>query len=334
MARILDTATLDSAAKHYAAEFIQPDQLSPAPSSTTFTRGPRYVMQDFFNFTYEDEFTYLTEKFQSKLGSESLNSFAELSKDNFKSRSEKTFHKLLAERMSMDPDGEHIAGKIGTVQICNRKVGMHMVEVEAPDSIMRRNRLGLDKSHRETIQKMIPLYWPVYMGEGEERAADSGVADILPLSTEPLPLGALNTRISNEVAQLMANAGVDNLNEGSDGATIQGRSGAQPTDPDTAVSGTNLFTLTMSTTAFGAATDAAPGALKTANSITDDTSADATGTLGYCRASSSNASDTPLDDHFDGEAGTSGADFNFNTLAIVSGSTVSMTSYTITMPES
>ena len=99
------------------------------------------------------------------------------------------------------------------------------------------------------------------------------------------------------------------------------------------VSGVNGFTLTCSATAFGVAGDDNPGALKTANAITDDSSADATITLGYCRASSSNAADTPLDDHIDGEAGTSGADFNFNTLSIVSGSTVSMTAWTTTLPE-
>ena len=116
-------------------------------------------------------------------------------------------------------------------------------------------------------------------------------------------------------------------------ATIQGRTGAQPAGADTVVSGTNLFTMTASATAFGAATDGAPGGLKTANAITDDSSADATGTLGYVRASSSSAADTPLDDHIDGEAGTSGADWIFNTLAIVSGAAVSASSWTITQPE-
>ncbi len=62
--------------------------------------------------------------------------------------------------------------------------------------------------------------------------------------------------------------------------------------------------------------------------------ADAAGTLGYCRASATNDGATPLDDHIDGEAGTSGADFNFNMLSIVSGATVSLTSWTVTMPES
>ena len=87
-------------------------------------------------------------------------------------------------------------------------------------------------------------------------------------------------------------------------------------------------------TAFGAATDDAPGALKTANAITDDSSADATGTLGYCRASSSSVADTPLVDQIDGEAGTSGADWIFNTLEIVSGAVVSITSWLLRQAES
>jgi len=145
---------------------------------------------------------------------------------------------------------------------------------------------------------------------------------------------ALNTRISNEVALLMADACVDNLDEGAGAAVIQGRTGAQPAGADTATSGTNLFTLVCSDPAFGNAADGAPGGVATASAVTDDSSADATGTLGYCRASSTADGATPADDHIDGEAGTSGADFNFNTLAIVSGATVSLTSWTVTMPES
>ena len=87
--------------------------------------------------------------------------------------------------------------------------------------------------------------------------------------------------------------------------------------------------------AFGAAADAAPGATATAGSVPrTDTSADATGTVTHCRASSSNDGVAVLDDHIDGEAGTSGADFNFNTVSIVSGATVELTSHTVTMPES
>ena len=142
---------------------------------------------------------------------------------------------------------------------------------------------------------------------------------------------ANNFRISNATAQRLANAFDDEINDGSTAAAIDLRSGAQPADPDTAASGTLLATLTMSDPAFGAATDAAPGGLITANSITDDSSADATGTAGYFRM---RATGTGADDVADGEVGTSGADLNMNTTSITSGSTVSITSMTVTMPES
>ena len=141
---------------------------------------------------------------------------------------------------------------------------------------------------------------------------------------------ALNTRIAAVAAIAACDAIVDRLDLGTTAATIRGRSGTQPADPDAAESGTLLFTLTCSDPAFGAAVDAAPGGRATANSITDDSSADATGTLAYCRAG---ATGTGADDVIDGEAGTSSADFNFNTVSIVSGSTVSMTSWTVTMPQ-
>lgn len=144
---------------------------------------------------------------------------------------------------------------------------------------------------------------------------------------------ALNTRIANVVAIKACDVIVDELDLGSADGMIEGRSGAQPADPDTAVTGTLLFALDLATPAFGNAADATPGGIATAGAIADDTSADATDTLGYCRASTSNSFPTPLDDIIDGEAGTSGADFNFNTLAIVAGATVSMTSWTVTMPE-
>lgn len=145
---------------------------------------------------------------------------------------------------------------------------------------------------------------------------------------------ALNTRISNAAARAACDAVVDSLDGGAGAGLLRGYTGAQPADPDTAASGTLLFTLVLSDPAFGAAADNNPGGRATANSITSDTSADATGTLGYCRGWSSNDGSTPLNAIIDGEAGTSGADFNFNTVAIVSGATVSLTSWTVTMPES
>jgi len=332
MSRQLDTATLDSAAQHYAAAFLRPDAQS---RSGRCIAGPSYVMQDLYNLTYKDEHEHVVKAMRGYMGQATIKEFERLSSNAFKPREERVLHELLASKLAVDPDGAHIPGRIGSTQVIGyRPVGTRLVEVELPESIRYRKRMGLDKSHRITRWKQVPDYWPIYAGETEERLAGSDVPDPLPPGARSLGVGALNTRISNEVALLMCDAAVDNLDEGTGAAVIQGRTGAQPADPDTAVAGTLLFTLVCSDPAFGAAADAAPGGTATASAISDDTSADATGTLGYCRASSSNDGAAPLDDHIDGEAGTSGADFNFNTLSIVSGATVSLTSWTVTQPES
>ena len=131
---------------------------------------------------------------------------------------------------------------------------------------------------------------------------------------------ANNFRISNVCAKAMADTFDDQVQIGSTASVIDIRTGAQPADPDTAATGTLLGTLTMTDpNPFGSATDANPGGLLTAASSTQDSSADATG--------------TGADDVADGECGTSGADLNFNTVSITSGSAISITSLTVTMRE-
>ncbi len=137
-------------------------------------------------------------------------------------------------------------------------------------------------------------------------------------------------RISNAAAKAMADTFDDQVNIGSTASVLDVRTGSQPADPDTAATGTLLGTLTFSDPAFGAASDAAPGGLLTASAITQDSSADATGTAGYFRI---RATGTGADDVADGECGTSGADLNFNTTSITSGSAISITSLTVTMRE-
>ena len=100
---------------------------------------------------------------------------------------------------------------------------------------------------------------------------------------------------------------------------------------DTAIGAQTLLgTCTMNASAFGAPADANPGATITAAAIADDSSADATGTVAWCRISTQLAG-TAISDH---NCGTSSADFVFNTVAITSGSTISVTSFVITQPES
>lgn len=340
MARQLDEKTLNSAARHYAAEFMRPGPSIPhSHVPGKWIRGREYVMQDFYNFTFKDEFEHLLKAVRKALGSGPLAEFDALAAERFAPRSDEILETLLRERLAVDRNGVHVDGAVGSVQRGQRYVGTRVIEVESPASLRFRRWArsnGRDPGERQTVRRLAADLWPVYAGELEERARGSDAVDELPPDADPWPVGhvlALNTRISNEIALLMCDAAVDNLDEGTGAAVIRGYTGVQPTDPDTAPTGTLLFTLVMSDPAFGAAVDVSPGGRATAGAITGDTSADDTGTLGYCRTSSTNDSATPLDDHLDGEAGTSGADFNFNTLSIVSGAAVDMTSYTVTQPE-
>lgn len=102
-------------------------------------------------------------------------------------------------------------------------------------------------------------------------------------------------------------------------------SGSIPATPETAASGTLLAELRFGATAFGSA---ASGVI-TANAITQDSSADATGTAGYYRALQSDGT-TAL---WDGTVGTSGADLNLNSTSISAGVIVQITSLTVTLPQ-
>jgi hypothetical protein len=102
-------------------------------------------------------------------------------------------------------------------------------------------------------------------------------------------------------------------------------SGAQPATPETAVSGTLLAELRFGATPFAAAT----GGTATANAITSDASADATGTAGYFRALKSDGTTAV----YDGSVGTSASDLNLATTSIVAAATVSISSLVITLPQ-
>ena len=108
------------------------------------------------------------------------------------------------------------------------------------------------------------------------------------------------------------------LNSGS----IEIRTGSSP-GVDSAATGTLLGTLPLSATAFG--TWAAGSA--TANAITQDASADATGTAGYFRALNSGLAAV-----IDGTVATSGTDMILNSVSITSGATIDITSWTINHP--
>jgi hypothetical protein len=295
---------------------------------------------------FDDEFEFLVRGdagIPAWLGVKPLTEFERRVNAEVRARDEARHVQRLREKLAIDPDGNHIAGAVGTVQVGVRPIRRRLFEVETLDSIRRRKRLKLplhraERRDREMHWRLGTERWPVFAGEAEERIAGNPNLPEIPEDAFPtrpdgrLPpgIGATNPNISAESAVAALDAIVDRLDEGDAAASIRGRTGAQPADPDATETGTLLFTLPMSDPAFGAAADDAPGALATAAAITDDSSADATGTLGYCRAGATGAG---ADDHIDGSAGTSDADFVFNTLSIVSGAVVSMSSFTVSLPQ-
>jgi hypothetical protein len=130
-------------------------------------------------------------------------------------------------------------------------------------------------------------------------------------------------------------AGIDAVTLLLNSGKLEIYTGTQPTDANTALGAqTLLSTLTFGSTAFVSPAVASGSAgskivTATANTITSDTSAAATGTAAWFRAFKSDGTTVVMD----GSVGTSGADLNLNTLSIVTGATVSCTSFTITQAE-
>lgn len=99
-------------------------------------------------------------------------------------------------------------------------------------------------------------------------------------------------------------------------------SGTPPANVGASLSGNTLLAqLTMNAT-FAPASS---GGVLTLNSITTESSADATGTATFFRMTTSGGTAK-----IQGTVGTSGADLNMNTTSIVSGAAVSVSSFTIT----
>jgi hypothetical protein len=132
------------------------------------------------------------------------------------------------------------------------------------------------------------------------------------------------TRISTAARNAAADGVVDLLDAGAGAGTLKIYTGSQPATGDTAESGTLLATFTLSDPAFGAASSGVATAAAIAN-----TTGVAAGTAGWFRAEDSTGANV-----LDGTVGTSGAELNLNTTTISVGLTVSITSWTVTMPAS
>jgi hypothetical protein len=102
-------------------------------------------------------------------------------------------------------------------------------------------------------------------------------------------------------------------------------SGTQPAAGGGALSGNTLLaTLTMGSPAFGSAS----AGVLTANNITSAT-AIATGAASWFRLTKADGVTVLLD----GSIGTAGCDLNLSSTSIISGGTVTVTTFSITMPQ-
>lgn len=124
------------------------------------------------------------------------------------------------------------------------------------------------------------------------------------------------------------NAVVDQLDSAASAIIrIYANSGNIPTSCEAPASGTMLASLVMSDPAFGSASSVTSGAQVAAAAITTNSSAEATGSATYYRASKSDGSAI-----MQGDVGTSGSNMTLNTVSIQQGAEVQITSFLVTFP--
>jgi hypothetical protein len=141
---------------------------------------------------------------------------------------------------------------------------------------------------------------------------------------------ALGFYITNTVAIAMLTDFEVSANAGT-AAVINIYDNSVPADADASIGASVLLAqLTCNADLFSAITDDTPGAIGTFNAITADSSANNTGTATYFRLLTQSGGTTIAQ----GTVGTATSDLILNTVAITSGSTVSITDFaTILLPE-
>lgn len=131
---------------------------------------------------------------------------------------------------------------------------------------------------------------------------------------------AENLKLSNTLANAEADAAAILFNSGK----LRIYDGTQPTNADTAIGAQVLLAeLTFGATAFGAAS----AGVLTANAITSDSSANASGTATWYRCTQSDGTTVLCD----GSVGTATANLILNSVAISSGASVAVSSFTHTV---
>ena len=130
-------------------------------------------------------------------------------------------------------------------------------------------------------------------------------------------------RLATSIRNLAGDAIVDAIDAGAGAGTMRIRTGAQPTNVGDSDTGTLLGTVTFNDPAFGNFS----GGTATANAITSDTSADASGTAGHGRIY-----DSVPNIHSDLTCGQGTGDISFDNATIVAGGTIAISSMTVTHP--
>ncbi|GAJ24478.1 unnamed protein product, partial [marine sediment metagenome] len=132
---------------------------------------------------------------------------------------------------------------------------------------------------------------------------------------------AANLKLSNAAVNAACDAVVDLLDSGK----IEIYTASQPAGPDTGITDQTLLAeLTFGATAFGASSEG----VATAEAITKDSAANATGEAAWFRVLTSEDGEM-----FDGSVGTEGCDLNLNSVAIQEGAEVSISSFIFTIPK-
>jgi hypothetical protein len=137
-------------------------------------------------------------------------------------------------------------------------------------------------------------------------------------------------KFPNASCKEMLDALVDRMDAGAGAGYFKIFTGTQPANPDDTGSGTLLGTCTANDPAFNSAQDTGGDATVTANAISDDTDADATGTAGWFRAYDSDGNFV-----FQGDvtAVAGGGAMEIDDITIDAGGTISIDSCVLVMSE-
>ena len=122
---------------------------------------------------------------------------------------------------------------------------------------------------------------------------------------------------------------VDAIDSGAGTAVLEIRTSPKPTNADDSATGTILCAINLSNPAFGAASNQSPGARATANGLPLSGTASGTGDAAWFRVYDRDGNDV-----FDGTVGTGSEDLVLANATINSGNTVTVTAWTVDMPES